>query len=49
VAALKRLLAEHNAEQAPSAWPGRTESPVNIDKTLLDADAPDNEYIDFPN
>jgi len=45
VAALKKLLAEHNEEQAPPIWPWATQSPVNIDKTLLDPDAPDDEHI----
>ena len=45
VAALKQLLAEHNAQQATSLWPSAIVSPINIDKTLLDPDAPDDEYI----
>ena len=45
VAALKKLLAEHNEEQAPPIWPWATRSPVNIDKTLLEPDAPDDEHI----
>ena len=45
VAALKQLLAEHNAQQAASLWPSAIVSPINIDKTLLDPDAPDDEYI----
>jgi uncharacterized sulfatase len=49
VAALKRALASHNAEQAEPAWPSRVEMPVNVDKTLLDPDAPDDEYIYWPN
>jgi arylsulfatase A-like enzyme len=48
-AALRRLLAEHNAEQAPPLWPSVAEMPVNIDKTLLEQDAPDDEYIYWPN
>jgi arylsulfatase A-like enzyme len=49
VAALRRALAAHDAEQAEPAWPSRVEMPVNIDKTLLDADAPGDEYIYWPN
>jgi uncharacterized sulfatase len=49
VAALRQLLAEHNAEQAPPLWPSVAEMPVNIDKTLLEHDAPDDEYIYWPN
>ena len=45
VAALRALLADHNAEQAPPLWPSAVRSPTNIDKTLLDADAPDDEFV----
>ena len=45
VAALRRLLDEHNAQQAPPLWPSAIVSPINIDKTLLDPDAPDDEFI----
>ena len=45
VAALKQLPAEHNAEQAPPRWPSAVVSPINVDKTLLDPDAPDDEFI----
>ena len=45
VAALKQFLAEHNAEQAPPLWPSAVISPTNIDKTRLDPDAPDDEFI----
>jgi uncharacterized sulfatase len=49
VAALRAALAAHNAEQAPSLWPSLAEMPINIDKTLAEADAPDDEYIYWPN
>jgi uncharacterized sulfatase len=49
VAQLKQALAEHNATQMAPAWPSLAEMPVNIDKTLLEADAPDDEYIYWPN
>jgi uncharacterized sulfatase len=49
VAALRAALAAHNAEQAPSLWPSLMEMPINIDKTLAEADAPDDEYIYWPN
>ncbi len=49
VAELRRALAAHNAEQAESAWPSLTESPINIDKTLAEPDAQDDEYIYWPN
>jgi uncharacterized sulfatase len=49
VAALCQLLAQHNAEQAEPLWPSVAEMPVNIDKTLAEHDAPDDEYIYWPN
>ena len=49
VAELRALLAAHDAEQAPPAWPSLAEMPVNIDKTLLEPDAPDDQYIYWPN
>lgn len=49
VAELRRALAAHNAEQLPSAWPSLTEAPINIDKTLAEPDAPDDETIYWPN
>ena len=33
------------AEQVEPRWPSATQSPINIDKTLLEPDAPDDEYI----
>jgi uncharacterized sulfatase len=49
VAELRRMLADHNAAQSAPSWPSRGEMPVNIDKTLVDPDAPDDEYIYWPN
>jgi arylsulfatase A-like enzyme len=49
VAALRRALAAHDAEQVEPAWPSLVEMPVNVDKTLLEPDAPDDEYIYWPN
>ncbi len=49
VAQLKALLAAHNAEQAPPGWPAAAEMPVNIDKSLISPDAPDDEHIYWPN
>jgi uncharacterized sulfatase len=46
---LRRILAQHNAEQAEPAWPSLVEVPINVDKTLLESDAPDDEYIYWPN
>ena len=45
VAALRKLLAEHNAQQAEPLWPSAVQSPINIDKTLLEPDAEDDEFI----
>ncbi len=49
VAALRRALAAHNAEQAAPAWPSQGEIPINIDKTLAVADEPGDEYVYTPN
>jgi uncharacterized sulfatase len=46
---LRRVLAAHNAEQAEPLWPATGELPVNVDKTLLQADAPEDEFIYWPN
>jgi uncharacterized sulfatase len=49
VAALQRLLDAHNAEQAPPAWPSVVEVPINVDKSLITPDAPNDEYIYWVN
>ena len=49
VAALRRALAAHEAEQVAPSWPSLVEMPVNVDKTLLAPDAPDDEYVYWPN
>ena len=49
VAELKALLAAHNAEQAPPAWPSQASVAINIDKDLTEPDAPDDEYIYWSN
>jgi uncharacterized sulfatase len=49
VAAMRRILADHDAEQAPPAWPSRVEMPINVDKTLAEPDAPDDVYVYWPN
>lgn len=49
VAALEALIAAHDAEQAPPAWPSRAETPVSIDITLEDPQSPDDEYTYWPN
>ena len=45
VDALRELLAEHNVQQAAPLWPSAVASPINVDKTLLDPDAPDDDFI----
>ena len=42
---LRQLQAEHNARQAAPLWPSSFVSPVNIDRTLLEPDAPDDQFI----
>ncbi|TDI62857.1 MAG: sulfatase, partial [Alphaproteobacteria bacterium] len=46
---LKALLATHNAGQSAPAWPSVIARPVSIDKTMADPEAPDDEYIYWPN
>lgn len=49
VAALRRRLAAHEAEQSAPAWPSLVEMPVSVDKTLREPDAPDDAYVYWPN
>ena len=49
VAALKALLADHNAEQAEPLWPSNFEGPIAIDKTLDQPESADDEYVYWPN
>ncbi len=49
VVALQAALDAHNAEQVESMWPSLAEAAINIDKTLREPDAPDDEYIYWPN
>jgi uncharacterized sulfatase len=49
VATLRAALDAHNAEQQPPAWPALIEAPTPIDKTARDPEAPDDEYIYWPN
>ena len=46
---MREILAAHNAEQLAPAWPSRVEMAVNVDKTLLREDEPDDQYIYWPN
>ena len=49
VTELRALIARHNEQQVPPAWPSLGQNPINIDKTLLEADAPDDEFIYWAN
>ena len=49
LAELQAVLASHNAQQAPPAWPTQASFPVNTDKDLSQPDAPDDEYIYWSN
>lgn len=49
VAELQVLLAAHNAEMQPPAWPSFIEMPVMIDKTLAQPEAADDEYVYWQN
>jgi uncharacterized sulfatase len=49
VAALRRALAEHNAEQSEPAWPSTIEAPIPIDKSLAQPLEPDDEYVYWSN
>jgi len=49
VAELKALLAAHNAQQQPPAWPALGEFPISIDKTLAEPESEDDEYVYWPN
>ncbi len=49
VAVLRAALDAHNAAQMAPAWPSLVEAPINIDKTAREPDAPDDEYIYWPN
>jgi len=49
LAELTAALAAWSAEQAPPAWPSQLSLPINIDKDLTQADAPDDDYIYWSN
>jgi uncharacterized sulfatase len=49
VASMRRALDAHDAEQVGSLWPSLAEIPVNVDQTLAEPDAPDDEFIYWPN
>ncbi len=45
VAALQALLAQHNDGMVEPSWPSLVELPVLVDKTLLDPESEDDEYV----
>ncbi len=45
VAHMQALLDAHNDDMVEPSWPSLVELPVQIDKTLLDAESEDDEYI----
>jgi arylsulfatase A-like enzyme len=49
VAELQALLAAHNGQMQPPAWPSFIEMPVMIDKTLAEPEASDDEYVYWQN
>ncbi len=49
VAELDAVLAAHLAEQVPPRWHSRAASPISIDKHLNQPEAPDDEFIYYPN
>lgn len=49
VAELQALLAAHNGQMQPPAWPSFIEMPVMIDKTLAEPEAADDEYVYWQN
>lgn len=49
VAELQALLAKHNAQMVAPAWPSFIEMPVQIDKTLDQPEAADDEYVYWQN
>ena len=49
VAELQSLLAAHNAQMVPPAWPSLIEAPVMVDKTLDQPEAADDDYVYWQN
>lgn len=49
VAALKNLLADHQATARPPLYPYTTEGPVAVDKSAADKATPEDEYVYWPN
>ncbi|MBX9756799.1 MAG: sulfatase [Pseudomonadaceae bacterium] len=49
VVELQALLAAHNGQMQPPAWPSFIEMPVMIDKTLAEPEASDDEFVYWQN
>ena len=49
VAELDALLTAHLAEQVPPRWASRASAPISIDKHVNEPEAPDDEYVYYPN
>ncbi|MBY6191100.1 sulfatase-like hydrolase/transferase [Microbulbifer agarilyticus] len=49
VAELEALLAAHNAEQVPPAWPSAMQAPILIDKTTNEVTEAGDTYLYWPN
>ncbi len=49
VAELDVILAAHLAEQVPPRWSSRASGAISIDKHLNEPEAPDDEYVYYPN
>jgi arylsulfatase A-like enzyme len=49
VAELRALLDAHNAQMVEPMWPSFLEMPVLVDKTLVDPESEDDEYVYWQN
>jgi uncharacterized sulfatase len=49
VAALKKLIADHQAGARAPLYPHTTEGPIAIDKTAAEKATPEDEYVYWPN
>lgn len=49
VAALRKLIADHQAGARPPLYPHTTEGPIAIDKTAADRATAEDEYAYWPN
>lgn len=48
-AELEKLLADHDAQMVPPAWPSFVEFPVRVDKTAVDPESENDEYVYWQN